>query len=362
MKYKILVVEDDPILRDNISQILENEGFTVETAENGKVGIEKVQTTNPDLILSDIMMPEMDGFEFLEEIIKNIKTATIPVIFLTAKTELENLRKGMTLGADDYIFKPFNIDELINAIQIRLKKKEASNKKFEEAKHQILSKLHHDLRTPMMPIIGYSDAIDGMDDLNQVKNLVKVIKKSGEKLQDRIEKFLIYNQLVLNEENFQSNKDSKTPIDKNYIQQFLSSLERFSVVNNRVICEVESAELPIKEKNLKLMLKELIENALNFSPQEKEIYLKGYTSNSDYVIEIIDYGKGFREEEIRNISSFKKFGDNQIGNPGLGLGLAIVKRISELNNIKFDIKNTEEKQTICRLIFSITTQGKQNAA
>ena len=121
---KILVVEDDSQLRANICELLENENHIVDYAGNGAIGLEKARKSFPDLIISDIMMPKLNGFELIKELMKDNDTASIPFIFLTAKVEIENFREGMTLGADDYLFKPFNILDLLNAIEMRLKKKQ----------------------------------------------------------------------------------------------------------------------------------------------------------------------------------------------------------------------------------------------
>ncbi|MBX2977615.1 MAG: response regulator transcription factor [Ignavibacteriaceae bacterium] len=117
MKKKILLIEDDQKLRENISEILEIEGYDVDCAENGLIGIEKVSKFVPDLIISDILMPEIDGFGVLQKLLNSPETSTIPLIFLTAKVEVENYKRGMNLGAVDYIHKPFHIDDLLNAVK-----------------------------------------------------------------------------------------------------------------------------------------------------------------------------------------------------------------------------------------------------
>ncbi|MEJ2114346.1 MAG: response regulator [Flavobacteriaceae bacterium] len=119
---KVLLIEDDIVLRENIAELLELSDFEVFEASNGKTGIEKAKTIIPNIIVCDIMMPELDGYEVLKELSKNKKTKYIPFIFLSAKTEHKDVRKGMDLGADDYITKPFNEEELINAIDSRLAK------------------------------------------------------------------------------------------------------------------------------------------------------------------------------------------------------------------------------------------------
>ena len=119
---KILLIEDDIVLRENTAELLELSGYKVETASNRRGGIEVAKKYLPNLIVCDIMMPELDGYGVLESLSKNDSTKYIPFIFLSAKTERQDIRKGMDLGADDYITKPFNEEELISAIESRIAK------------------------------------------------------------------------------------------------------------------------------------------------------------------------------------------------------------------------------------------------
>lgn len=121
---KILIIEDNTDVRENLQEILGLSGYEAVVAENGKVGVEKAQSFLPDLILCDIMMPELDGYGVLHILSRNAKTADIPFIFLTAKAEKEDFRKGMSLGADDYIIKPFDDMALLQTIESRLQKSE----------------------------------------------------------------------------------------------------------------------------------------------------------------------------------------------------------------------------------------------
>ena len=121
---QILIIEDNDSIRENIVEILELSGYKVFAAPNGKIGIEMALKIVPDIILCDIMMPELDGYSVLSMLNKKIKTQAIPIIFLSAKTERADVRKGMELGADDYLTKPFSEMELLQAIEARMKKKE----------------------------------------------------------------------------------------------------------------------------------------------------------------------------------------------------------------------------------------------
>jgi|TARA_R100000541_G_scaffold46136_1_gene53278 DNA-binding response OmpR family regulator len=149
MMKNILLIEDDTALRENTAELLELANYHVFTAPNGKIGIDMAKEYLPNLIVCDIMMPEVDGYGVLEALSLDEKTAHIPFIFLSAKTEHKEIRKGMDLGADDYLTKPFEEDELISAIESRL------------AKAEILAKA-------IAPT--FTEKEDDLRDLNELKN------------------------------------------------------------------------------------------------------------------------------------------------------------------------------------------------
>ena len=128
---KILLIEDNPEVRENTSEILSLANYEVLVAENGKIGVDIAQRQKPDLIICDIMMSELDGYGVLHILSKNEQTAAIPFIFLTAKTEKTDIRKGMNLGADDYLTKPFDDTDLLNAIEARFRKNAMQQKQYE---------------------------------------------------------------------------------------------------------------------------------------------------------------------------------------------------------------------------------------
>jgi len=127
---KILLIEDNKDMRENTTEILQLANYQVTAAKNGKEGVELAQKEKPDLIICDIMMPVLDGYGVLHMLSKNTETASIPFIFLTAKAERTDLRKGMEMGADDYVTKPFDDIELLNAIESRLRKTDLMKKEF----------------------------------------------------------------------------------------------------------------------------------------------------------------------------------------------------------------------------------------
>jgi DNA-binding response OmpR family regulator len=149
----ILIIEDDTALRENTAELLELSGYKMLTASNGRIGIDVAKSKKPDIVVCDIMMPEVDGYGVLESLSKDPMTMHIPFIFLSAKTEHTEIRKGMDMGADDYLTKPFEEEELISAIESRL------------AKSQILSKIKGNKEE-----LAVEPFEDHLRNLNELKN------------------------------------------------------------------------------------------------------------------------------------------------------------------------------------------------
>lgn len=169
---KVLLIEDDTTLRENTAELLELENYKVIKASNGKDGLDFAKKELPDVIVCDIMMPKLDGYGVLEGLSKSERTKYIPFIFLSAKTERKDVRKGMNLGADDYITKPFEEEELLTAIESRLAK--AAILKEQRSVHS--NKIIHQ----------HNDSIKTLDDLKDFINSNKKIRvyKSGEVVYD----------------------------------------------------------------------------------------------------------------------------------------------------------------------------------
>ncbi|MFL1896242.1 response regulator [Aquimarina sp. 2-A2] len=149
----ILLIEDDAALRENTAELLELSNYKVITAPNGTIGIQKAKEVFPDIVVCDIMMPEIDGYGVLESLSKDDKTRNIPFIFLSAKTEHKEIRKGMDLGADDYLTKPFDEEDLLSAIESRLAKSVLLNQDRDQEEEQ-----------------NDTDAQDSLRNLNELKN------------------------------------------------------------------------------------------------------------------------------------------------------------------------------------------------
>lgn len=151
---KVLLIEDNTDIRENMSEILELSGYRVTTAADGMQGVNEAINIKPDIIVCDIMMPVLDGYGVIHMLQKNPETRNIPFIFLTAKAERNEIRKGMELGADDYITKPFNGTELLNAIEARLKKNSLLNKDIAQGPQGIKDIITHAGNKDMLQLMA----------------------------------------------------------------------------------------------------------------------------------------------------------------------------------------------------------------
>ena len=346
----IQVVEDDYVLCRNICDLLEAEEFQVISCPDAFKGLEEAKKHLPDLIISDVMMPGMSGFEFLEELQNYDLTASIPVIFLTAKADIDSLRTGMKLGADDYLFKPFKVDELLVAISARLKKKENYEKPMREIEKKILLNVPHELRTPFMTILGYPDLIEDEQDIDEIKRLTKIIKKSGLRLLARIEKYITYQELLVGDVPNES-MTSDLEIDELFIKSLLHKLSGQFESISVSIKRFEPATIIFGTSYFNLMFRELAENALKFSDSGAAIIIEGYSQGDSYIILINDSGVGMSQQEIKSIRAFNKFGSQASGAPGMGLGLAIVKEIVKKTKIEFELSGELGSGITCKLVF-----------
>ncbi|MEQ8973860.1 MAG: response regulator [Coleofasciculus sp. C1-SOL-03] len=201
---KILVIEDELSVRDNILELLEANNFQVTESDNGLAGIQLATQQLPDLIVCDVMMPELDGYEVLTALRSNPATQTIPFIFLTAKASRDDWRQGMELGSDDYLTKPFTAKELLSAIATRLSKQMAiqqqSEAKLDELRSNITSALPRELQTPLNSIVGTSQTLlADYIEAAPVRSMIEDIQASGQQLSRSIQNFLLYAELELAE-------------------------------------------------------------------------------------------------------------------------------------------------------------------
>jgi len=352
---KLLIIEDDLDLRTNLKELLEAEGFEVKTANDGLEGYEIILKNQFDLIICDIYMPRMDGKELLKKLQEEKAIPSTSFVFLTARADMSELREGMTSGADDYLVKPFKADELLKSINMRLQKREESAKQVSNLRETMIRKIPHELRTPLVGILGFSEVIENdIENLNklEIRKMAQCIRKSGVRLHRRIEKFLTFADLSSQVKDKSENSKNQFEVDEELITALLNDIVMEFDRNEDIIFDIEKAQLMISPEQHILILRELLENALKFSNKGSGIIIMGRKNGTCYKTRIINSGKGIPAKYLKEIGPFNMFSENKDTEEGAGLGLAIVNKLIDL--VDGYIKVESKENSITKIEFGIS--------
>lgn len=352
---KVLVIEDEESIRENILDLLDAEDFEAKGAENGLVGVQLARQFCPDMILCDVMMPELDGYGVLTTLRKDPATATIPFIFLTAKADRADLRQGMSLGADDYVTKPCTPAELLSAIGIRLEKQAALDKeaqqKIEELRSNITLSLPHELRTPLNGIQGFTEILLAeYDQLEpaEVKEMLESIQSSCHRLHRLIQNFLLYAELELlatDPERIKSIRSHQNSTVKTLITDQATQQAKQANRETDLHLELQDATVLISPNRLNKLVEELLNNSFKFSSAGTPVHITGQSKNETFILSITDQGRGMTAEQIANLGAYKQFERRLYEQQGSGLGLTIALRLAELHAGKLTIQSVPDQQT-----------------
>ncbi|GAB1430769.1 response regulator [Ignavibacteria bacterium] len=334
---KILVIEDEDLIREGIVLILTVNGYEVFEAENGRIGTAVALKEIPDLIISDIMMPEMNGFAVLKTVRANPETSTVPFLFLSAKADQTDIRQGMNLGADDYLTKPFQLDELLKAVRVRLDRSTAEKAKTQEKIDTLRANLSfalpHELLTPLNGILGLSKMLkESWAEFSQedATEMLDEIHLSGRRLYRLVQNFLLFSRLELLARDPAALKqftNSSTHSAADIIETMANSVASSYGRSADMKIMLNDAAVKIAPEHLSKIIEELTDNAFKFSESGTHISIISRTDGQNFIIEISGGGRGMSPEEIRQIGGYMQFGRQEHEQQGSGLGLAISKKI-----------------------------------
>lgn len=360
MSYHILLIDDNAEMADNISSILQLARYDVTYAPNGKAGVDLAKKNNPDLILCDIMMPELDGYGVVQILRNDPETANIPFIFLTCKTDKNDFRLGMNLGADDYITKPFDSVDLLKVIEMRLKKNELlksletqvnlsnaellkTNKELKHANEQLEQfafLASHHLQEPLRKVQTFSNLLSHSEaHLNDyAKKYLDKINTSAFRMSTLLQDLLRFSILIRNDERKMVKVDLNDVL-KNVIKDFEVIIERSKAAINLSLLPTIYGEAV----QMNQLFNNLISNAVKFSKGNliinilsREVTSEDFSKHPElmkdahYVaISVNDNGIGFEQKYTNKIFTlFQRLNDKE-GAEGTGIGLAICKKIVE---------------------------------
>jgi DNA-binding response OmpR family regulator/anti-sigma regulatory factor (Ser/Thr protein kinase) len=338
---RILLVEDDDTLREEMLTWLELEGYQTATATTGRAGLAAAVAEAYDLVISDIMMPDMDGPQLLNELRRRTDTRLLPVIFVTARAERSDVRLGMQLGADDYIIKPFTRLELLMAVETRLARLTEQQRQRDESLAALQRVLHHtlphELRTPLSGILGFAELLQDVDSFShkELREMAQLVMTSGKRLHRLLENYLLYAQIELIRKD-----EAKTELLRaarfdgaNTVVKRIA--ERLSTQYNRrddleLFLEEHDPLLAISSEDWEKIVIEIVDNAFKFSKQGQPVLIGAGLGDGAYLLSVQDHGRGMTPEQLKQIAAYVQFDRKVYEQQGLGLGITIARSLTEL--------------------------------
>ena len=360
---KILVIDDEEKLRFIVGQALEMQGFSVATAADGVAGLKLARDLLPDLILCDVVMEGIDGYDVLRDLRKDPATATTPFILMTGFADLTGMRRGMTLGADDYLPKPFTVSELLTAVSSRLEKdhrlRELADQKLASLRTNISMMLPHELVTPLTGVLGAAELIaKDAESLSrpQIIEFAQAIHQSGIRLQRLIQNFLIYAQLELiatDPGRTASLPHGPTHRAEQILAKLACSLALAAGRSHDLKLDLCPASLAVSEDHLRKIVSELLDNAFKFSEAGTPVVASSQAAGRSLKLEIRDAGRGMKPEHLAAIGGYMQFERKFYEQQGSGLGLAIAKRLVEIHGGQFALASEWNRGSCVSLVLPL---------
>lgn len=340
----ILVVEDHQLLLEAIQDLLQVAGYEVAIANNGFAALDVINKRPPDLILSDITMPQMDGYALYQKVRENSSWVRIPFIFLTARGERTDVLRGKALGVEDYIVKPFDTEDLLVAIESRLGRaraiRQAADLEFEQLKQQILNVLSHELRTPLTYIAGYTDlALEDAGSLSpeELQEFLLGIKRGSDRLTRLVKDMLLVVQIDTGHtaEEFRTYSNVRPHLES-YVRHIVESFvptAQAAGITLKYSCTGECPPTRIHEEFLGNALGRILENAIKFSHGPNKLVTVETRNVPGWIeIAVTDQGVGLTPDAIKNIfKRFQQFDREIMEQQGAGLGMFIAHNLVQLH-------------------------------
>jgi len=360
----IVIVDDTPKNLQILGTILRKEGYAVLAITDSKKALPAIEKKQPDLVLLDIMMPNINGYEVCAALKSNPKTHSIPVIFITAKTESSDIIEGFRVGGVDYITKPFNSEELLVRVDTQLKLQDAIKQaqKANAVKSEFLANMSHDLRSPLTSIMGVMKLMQGDDLTPEHRNYINIAQKAGTSLLCLINDILDLSkieaeQLELNQVKFDIQETLNDIMDILCINAFKKGLEL-----NLIIDPIIPTPVIGDPERFKQIVINLLSNAIKFTSHGEVSIFVSLENQTDeqlvYSISIQDTGCGIHEDKIDKLFKSYTQADSTISRQygGTGLGLSISKKLIEMMNGSISVESEVDKGTTFKFTISLKKQ------
>ncbi len=360
----ILVVEDNEDLRENAVLVLTLEGYLVVSAVDGQAALDLLSAgeCRPDLIVSDIAMPRLDGYGFFEAVHNNPTLRTIPFIFLTARGSRRDIRFGKELGADDYLVKPFNADDFLVAVRSKLKRnqeiREQAENDLDDARRRMVQLLSHELRTPLTYVTGgFSLLAEGLEQENLPNDMqmsMGLIRSGTQRLNHLAEQLVQYAELISGHSKIQMETLGEALNLESIITEVIKvASDEFRERRITYIADYqprEHLEILTVPELIRTALYEVLRNAGTYSTVGGEVVVRLTNEDDTAYISVIDHGRGIKPDDQSRIweiliQSERTKHEQQ----GAGMGLPIVKQIMLTHGGDATLESEVDRGTVVTL-------------
>jgi len=373
--YNILIVDDLPKNIMVLGNNLMAENYQIAYAKSGTEAIQQTLENDFDLILLDIMMPGLDGYETCRQILSNPKTENIPIIFITAKNDYESIIKGFDAGAKDYVTKPFNAKELLARVKTHLelkrnreeleqvnemleqkveerteelKRANEKIKKLDAAKSSFLGIISHEVRTPLNGIYGSIEMLKDIIKNEEDQDILDMITESADRLLSFSELSTLISELNVDQYEISKNRVRLTELVYQIKEKSLDQLFHDHNVNFHIQSSSEDLEIIADRKLLSKVIYDIIHNAVKFNQQEVNIHINIKHHTEQIELSIEDDGIGFPQTMISSLFEvFQADSDDYV--EGKGLNLAAAKLIINAHNGHIEAYNSEKGGAVVKL-------------
>ncbi|MDH5547091.1 MAG: response regulator [Gammaproteobacteria bacterium] len=354
-KNKILIVDDEFENIELYRTILEDQ-YRIESATTGEEAMRMLDSFSPDVILLDIVMPDISGLEICRRIRANEKYKLLKVLIVSGKTSLEERLEGYAAGADDYVTKPVELDELL--AKVRVYSKLRNIEEVDQYKSTFMQLMNHETITPLNAIIGFSDLLVN-EPLNEtVLTYIKEIRQAGKRLHHKIRRISLLNDMLNSDEKFDEqvvelrvlvgdilNSRQKSIKDKNiHVKSDLQDMGRIRVISH--------------EKLLFEVVSEVLENAIRFTAENSEINIDGERKGSNFILSISDQGPGLTEDQLRYGFNLFESPDLMHHVQGLCTSLVLARLVMRKFDGELEVKNRESGGALVKMNFRVVEEDK----
>ncbi len=360
----VLVVDDNPLIVNVITNLLTAENYQVFSASNGQEAFEMLNRKHVDVIICDVMMPQVDGYRFHHMVREQAEHCHIPFVFLTALSDELEIGKGKESGADDYLVKPFDPKNLISVVKGKTLRsrnlRDLSEEKYDSYRKRVIHTLSHEFRTPLVAINTGTELLleeHGQLDISRMRHLLEAIQRGGKRLERLVNDFMLLQQIEagIAKRLFEARGQARKISD--ILTLFLdSNRTMFSEADFTVDLDdcSDGLEVWVYEPQIQDIFCRVADNSIKFRAQERLIEIHCYKQEQTVVIEFRDRGIGFDPKRVQEaVDVFGQIDRDKLEQQGGGLGLAIASRYAAINSCKLEFEKREGGGSIVSVIMPI---------